>query len=95
MIVRLPATRFFYSRAPGNAQGAAIWTRAIENVRFTGNLVVVGEGALGVKVEGGRRGVEFAGNAYWGGAPLARWGGQSYADVDAWRAATGQEKIGN
>ncbi|MFC7668706.1 right-handed parallel beta-helix repeat-containing protein [Hymenobacter humi] len=42
-------------------------------------------------------GLRMEGNLYWSsGAPMVmQWGGASFADLDAWRAATGQEKLSN
>jgi hypothetical protein len=54
-------------------------------------------GAETVVVHGGQAGLSFQGNNYFavGSAPRIRWSGAAYEGIAAWRAATGQERIGD
>jgi hypothetical protein len=65
------------------------------NMRFCNNLIVATGGLPLIEGEN-RPGLIVAGNCYWSaeGAFLANWGGQSYHSLEAWRAATGQERAG-
>ncbi|MFB3879638.1 MAG: right-handed parallel beta-helix repeat-containing protein [Armatimonadota bacterium] len=63
------------------------------DMRFCNNLIVTTGGLPLIEGED-RPGLIVAGNCYWSsGDPfLVTWGGDSYDDLNAWRAATGQER---
>jgi hypothetical protein len=65
------------------------------NMRFCNNLIVTTGGLPLIEGEN-RPGLTVAGNCYWssGDSFLINWGGQGYSTLDAWRAATGQERAG-
>lgn len=65
------------------------------NMRFCNNLVVA-TGGLPLIAGEDSPGLIVAGNSYWSGDGPFRieWGGKSYHSLDAWRAATGQERAG-
>ena len=60
------------------------------------NNVLVTAGGVALVKGPASRDARFEGNAYWtGGAPFAvRWGGTTYRSLEAWRSATGQERVG-
>ncbi|MBA3710513.1 MAG: right-handed parallel beta-helix repeat-containing protein [Planctomycetes bacterium] len=76
---------------------AAVVVRNTERVRFRANLLVAAGGVPILSVTGDHPGLVFAGNAYWSpGQPTAfRWDGAAHAGLAAWRAASGQERIGD
>lgn len=65
------------------------------DMRFSNNLIVT-TGGLPLLEGENRPGLIVAGNCYWSsGCPfIITWAGQSYHSLDAWRAATGQERAG-
>src|SRR5207237_6826787 len=63
---------------------------------FRNNLFITTGGARLLEAANTQPGVVFQGNDYWssGGAFSIKWGATIYASLDAWRAASGLEKIG-
>jgi hypothetical protein len=81
--------------ASGQARGIYVQSPTTD-VRFRNNVVEVAGGVPAIEVAPGQVGLLFQGNAYWSaGAPFALvWAGTTYGSLDAWRAATGQERVG-
>jgi hypothetical protein len=85
----------YMSPAPeGQPSAIALLNRNHEGITFRNNLLVTSGGVPAVRSPG-LSGVRFEGNAYWSiGAPFTiDWRQVTYSDLDAWRAATGQELI--
>ena len=85
-------TIFVSPAASGTPKGIVA---AGANMRFCNNLIVATGGLPLIQGEEGP-GLIVAGNSYWSGDGPFRidWGGKGYESLDAWRAATGQEKAG-
>src|SRR5262249_23530437 len=87
--------------APGEKPPNAVLVRGPTRVRFRNNLFQSSGGVPLLDVTGDPEGLLFQGNDYWatpasnGGGFVIRWEGSVYGSLDAWRAATGQEKLGD
>jgi hypothetical protein len=73
--------------APGSPQP--------EGTRVLNNLFTTADDLPVLRVTADTAGVTLQGNAYFasGAQPTFLWGGGTFGDPDAWRAATGQERL--
>jgi hypothetical protein len=69
-------------------------SNGISDITFRNNVFIT-SGGLPVVTNNSTSGVRMEGNCYWSnGAPLLlQWNGANYSDLQAWRAATGQERL--
>jgi hypothetical protein len=65
------------------------------NVHFRNNLIVSTGGVPLLDVREEQPGLLFQGNNYWSpdGKFVVNWAGKKFENLDAWRAATGQERV--
>ncbi len=81
--------------SPGKKPAAALnFLSGTKGVKIVNNLFVTTEGMWVVDVVSGQEGLEMIGNAYWSsGATLVfGWAGGTYAGIEGFRGASGQEK---
>lgn len=87
----------YVSPTPSGPQPRGIYVQSpTTDLRFRNNALYVTGGVPAIDLVAGQTGLLFQGNAYWSAAaPLAlRWAGTTYTSLNAWRAATGQERLG-
>lgn len=83
--------------SPSNRGGSprALLVHKTENVRLSNNLLLAAGGVPLVDVGENQPGLRFDNNAYFttGGPFVIRHGDKTYATLEAWRGATGQERL--
>ncbi len=65
------------------------------DIKFRNNIFITHDGAPFVTAPRGKPQVTFQGNCYWAqrGKFLLEWNGKKYRNLEAWRKASGQEKV--
>ncbi|MCA1604437.1 MAG: carbohydrate binding domain-containing protein, partial [Acidobacteria bacterium] len=81
-----------------SSSGAPRAVRVIDptlNVHFRNNVFITAGNVLLLDISSSQSGMLFQNNSYWpsGGTFAIRWRSNTYSSVDAWRAATGQERV--
>jgi hypothetical protein len=86
----------FVAPSAGGTPRAVRFNSPSTDFRFFDNLIVTTGGVPLLDVPGGQTGIVFQGNDYWssGGAFSILWNGTTYASLQDWAAATGQEMDG-
>lgn len=86
----------YMDRAKTGSPSAIKVESPVRNVSVRDNIFVTTRGLKLLEVVAGQQNVSFQGNDYWSSpVPLTMsWGGRLYSSLRAWRAATGQERVG-
>ncbi|MDQ3035321.1 MAG: right-handed parallel beta-helix repeat-containing protein [Myxococcota bacterium] len=86
----------FVSPSASGSPSALRFQTGTRDVRVHNNLFVTTGGVRLADIASGQTGLLVQGNAYWSSGDDFRivWRGTSYATLEAWRAATGQEQQG-
>jgi hypothetical protein len=73
----------------------ALWVQSeTTNLRVMNNILATAPGVTVLDVAPGQEGIRLAGNCYWsgGGDVAIDWEGRTFSTMQAWSAATGQER---
>jgi peptidoglycan/LPS O-acetylase OafA/YrhL len=87
----------YVSPSPGaNPSAFFVQELAATHVRVRNNIFQARDGVPLITVRAGQKDLSFQGNDYFadGGPFRVTWEGETYHDLAAWRAATGQERVG-